>query len=401
MGFIKHNPNEAMYVEGKKHFRDVIKNTGPLDAFIYREPEEDFNTHSTLIVEPGETAVFVHNGVIQDVIQGGRQPLKTENLPFVSRLRTNFTGGISSFNCYVIFIKTTSTQQLEWGDRVAARDPVQKIQTDLGVSGSYRVRVTDPRLLINDLFGARIDAVQESSLQNYFSSEMKKHIKSNIVRAINQSGVEILGIEANLDVFSDVLRQILAPLLQQYGIELISFSIDRMMIMDSEVRARLEADFGRNRSMEYMGENWARDQIAQALQTIASNPNSGGMANAGMGFGMGMAAMPMFNSMLQQLSPSASNMVDAMTRNAQSASNPSTPPTSGQDSIYRQKKTPAPSAESQPQTAGCPACGKMNDQGSRFCSSCGAPLAQETLCPQCGSKLATGSRFCSFCGQKL
>lgn len=54
----KKNRNEAAYFDGKKHFIDVIKNTGDSSFLIWRQPEEDFNTHSKLIVMPGETAVL-------------------------------------------------------------------------------------------------------------------------------------------------------------------------------------------------------------------------------------------------------------------------------------------------------------------------------------------------------
>ena len=60
----KKNRNEAAYFDGKKHFIDVIKNTGDSSFLIWRQPEEDFNTHSKLIVMPGETAVFVDGGML-------------------------------------------------------------------------------------------------------------------------------------------------------------------------------------------------------------------------------------------------------------------------------------------------------------------------------------------------
>ena len=36
------NPNEAAYLGEKKHFTDVIKNSGHANAIIWRQPEEDF-----------------------------------------------------------------------------------------------------------------------------------------------------------------------------------------------------------------------------------------------------------------------------------------------------------------------------------------------------------------------
>ena len=61
------NPNEAAYVGGRKHWTDVIKNTGNGEYLIWRQPEEDFNTNSTLVVMPGEAAIFVKSGVIEQL----------------------------------------------------------------------------------------------------------------------------------------------------------------------------------------------------------------------------------------------------------------------------------------------------------------------------------------------
>ena len=63
------NPNEAAYLGGKKHFTDVIKNSGHANAIIWRQPEEDFNTNSTLVVMPGEQAIFIKGGVIEQIFE--------------------------------------------------------------------------------------------------------------------------------------------------------------------------------------------------------------------------------------------------------------------------------------------------------------------------------------------
>lgn len=82
MAFFKKNPNEARYYEGKKHWVDVLKNTGPENFMIWRQPEEDFNNNSTLIVMPGEAAIFVNEGRIEEVFYSGTYRLSTENYPF-------------------------------------------------------------------------------------------------------------------------------------------------------------------------------------------------------------------------------------------------------------------------------------------------------------------------------
>ena len=86
MSLFKKNPNEAAYYEGKKHFIDVIKNSGDNSFLIWRQPEEDFNTNSKLIVMPGETAIFVKGGNIEQTFDEGTYELNTNNYPFISRL---------------------------------------------------------------------------------------------------------------------------------------------------------------------------------------------------------------------------------------------------------------------------------------------------------------------------
>ena len=87
MALFKRNPNEADYYGGKKHFIDVIKNNGDNTYLFWRQPEEDFNTHSKLIVMPGETAIFVEGGNIVQQFSEGTYELTTNNYPFISRLK--------------------------------------------------------------------------------------------------------------------------------------------------------------------------------------------------------------------------------------------------------------------------------------------------------------------------
>ncbi len=47
----------------------------------------------------------------------------------------------------------------------------------------------------------------------------------------------------------------------------------------------------------------------------------------------------------------------------------------------------------------CIACGTENREGSRFCDSCGTPLA--SACPSCGEANRSDASFCSSCGARL
>ena len=54
-----------------------------------------------------------------------------------------------------------------------------------------------------------------------------------------------------------------------------------------------------------------------------------------------------------------------------------------------------------PHTSPCPHCTAPNDDGTRFCVSCGASLAPEVRCASCNSLNTLGHRFCAQCGSAL
>ena len=137
------NPNEAAYLGGKKHFTDVIKNSGHANAIIWRQPEEDFNTNSTLVVMPGEQAIFIKGGVIEQIFENGTYKLSTENYPFIGRLRNMLSGGVSAFNCVVYFVKTSHSMELLWGTSspIQVRDKMLGVATKLRARGSYKIQI--------------------------------------------------------------------------------------------------------------------------------------------------------------------------------------------------------------------------------------------------------------------
>lgn len=180
MGLFNKNSNEAAYVGGKKHWADVIKNSGPGELLIWRQPEEDFNTNSTLIVMPGEEAIFIKGGTVEQVFENGNYKLSTENYPFISRLRNAFTGGVSTFNCVVYFVRKADSQEIRWGTEtpIQVRDKVWGIRTDAKVRGAYKVRIENPVTFLEKLIGNNIQFQLQGELDKYFASEFQGKIKT-------------------------------------------------------------------------------------------------------------------------------------------------------------------------------------------------------------------------------
>lgn len=324
MGIFK-NQNETAYVGGKKHWTDVIKNTGSGELLLWRQPEEDFNTNSTLVVMPGEEAIFIKGGRVEQVFGNGTYKLSTENYPFISRLKNAFSGGVSTFNCVVYFVRKAHTQEIKWGtdSPIQVRDKLLGIATKIRGRGIYKVQIKDPVIFLEKLVGSNINFQTQTDLDKYFTYEFQSKIKSIITKALNEADTELLGIEARLDEFSQQLKPYMDELLSEYGLVCTHFVVAALDLDDDELRrrydeigmgayetvkqaqaeklAKVELAQGDKAAIDTLGEDWARLQASNILGDLANNPGAGGIASAGAGLGMGISAGNVFGSMAQQM----------------------------------------------------------------------------------------------------
>ena len=187
MGLFRKNPNEEAYIGGKKHWTDVIKNSASGELLIWRQPEEDFNTNSTLVVMPGEKAVFVKDGVVEQVFEKGTYKLSTENYPFISRLRNALSGGISTFHCVVYFVRDAESREILWGtdSPISVRDKVFNIVTDVRVRGAYKLKIENPALFLEKQVGNNVFFQEQEEINLYFENILRGKIKSAVAKFLN------------------------------------------------------------------------------------------------------------------------------------------------------------------------------------------------------------------------
>ena len=327
MGLFSKNTNETKYPGGQKHFVDVIKSTGnsqgnmAADALIWRHPAEDFNTNSSLVVMPGEVAIFVNNGNIEQVFEPNTYRLSTQNYPFISRLRNSFSGGISAFHCVVYFVRTNSSMEMKWGtdSPIMVRDKFLGLTTKLGARGAFQVRVDDPAMLLRNLLGATASSITSEDVKRYVRSTFLSKIKSNISGAIQRMDSEIMGIDAHMDEISQDLMPIIQDAIRPYGLFCISFSISAIDLMDDEYRRQYDEAIAAKNSkilnaqadrytMDVLGDQWAAQQSFNVMNKMAENQGGdggNGFAAMGIGLGMGMSGGMAFGNMAQQAFASA------------------------------------------------------------------------------------------------
>lgn len=305
MGLFTKNPNESAYTGGKKHWSDVIKNedrTG--EALIWRAPEEDFNTNSTLIVMPGEEAIFIKNGTIEQIFDNGDYKLTTENYPFISRLINSFTGGISTFNCVVYFVKKAHSKEILWGTTspIQVEDPTYGEFVKIKAHGAFKIQIDNSTKFLEKMAGNIDGILQDELIVKYFSNEMQQHIRSSFKRAIKNSGTDVIDVIGEPDILAKNLQPIIQEIFDDYGIKLQSYSIGGIYAEEDDNGYIHIMEMKRNlNEARLYGDNWGRFQSKDILNNLSTNPGSGGVAAAGAGLGMGMAAGGVFGNMAQQM----------------------------------------------------------------------------------------------------
>lgn len=297
--FNNKNQNEVAYAGGKKHFTDVIKNSGSGELLLWRQPEEDFNTNSTLIVMPGEEAIFINGGNVEQVFSSGTYKLSTNNYPFISRLRNAFSGGVSTFNCVVYFVRKAVSMEIYWGtdSPVQVRDPIFQIACDVQARGSYKVTIDDSAKFLTKLIGNNVFLTTQTELTNFFRSQFLMHIKSNLAKAIKNSGEELIGINAHQEIIANELSKIIEGIFDEYGIYLQTFSIESIDVVDNVNRQKLEDAISSKGVMGILGDNWDKQKQFELMRDVANNPGSGGLAGVGAGMGMGLGMGGAFGQM--------------------------------------------------------------------------------------------------------
>ena len=354
---------------------------------------------------PGEEAIFIKGGVIEQVFDNGTYKLSTENYPFISRLRNAFSGGISTFNCVVYFVRKASGIEIKWGTEspIQVRDPMLQIMTSLQARGAYKVQVEDGAKFLTKLLGNNIQFLMQEELDNFFISEFQQHIKTTIAKYVKNSQEEILGICAEQDILAERIKPELQEILDDYGLRLMSFSIMGLDIpLDDPNRAELEAACAKKGTLNILGDDWGRVQASEILRDLANNPGAGGMAAAGAGIGMGAAAGGVFGSMAQEMfapMKQRENPIENTAAGGRFTQRRGMP--SGETRRFNGTHMAQDQVGVEQQGGSiCAACGNPLMPGAKFCSACGTPVAQKCFCSNCGAELAPGAVFCSQCGTK-
>lgn len=231
----------------------VIKYEGSNEVLAHKHEKEDFTIGSQLIVHESQEALFFRDGMIFDQFTAGRHTLVTNNIPKVRDYMKLGTGGINVFHCEVYFINMITQMGIRWGtdSKVRLFDPASGLHVEIGASGNYNMRVTDARKLILKLVGTTDGLIQsditgegKSYGTGMFKALIINKVKANLARIIKEENLNILEIDAYLDVLSSKLMIDINEALDEYGLTMPEFYVTSIVTPDDDPNfVRLKQQF--------------------------------------------------------------------------------------------------------------------------------------------------------------
>lgn len=274
---------------------NVIKFDGFKDRkwLIYRYPENDFNTQSKLIVNPGQVAIVVHGGKVERIFENGTHALDTENLPFLREMIKSVYSGESPYQMVVYFINRTIKLDMFFGtsDSIQMLDPEFKVMINLRARGQYGLRIKDYQFLFTQLIGSLSDynIIEFKEVNVFFRSIINTKIKVILAQYLIKNKIGVLNMALYLEEISKSSHESLKSVFEQFGIELINFYYESIDIPDDDLQ-HINKILNKNAEFNIMGDQRYRTSRGyDVLDKAAKNEGgAGGLIGAGLGLGIGV-----------------------------------------------------------------------------------------------------------------
>ena len=434
---------------------EIIKYEGDNSTFIWKHPCEDFNSLTQLIVHESQEAIFFLNGQALDMFGAGRHTLETQNIPKLGKYLNRTTGGDTPFHCEVYFINKTVQMAIKWGtdSKIRFIEPSMGIPLEIGACGEMNLEVSDSRSLLLKLVGTMngiawgdSGAGFTKSIQNSFRPLISNAVKAHLPGTIKAQNIDILEIDENLEVLSEVLRKKIVPGFEEYGLTIPQFYISNVALPENDpnfrrlrelhtisfqtrmiqaealvksahadaeatvVAAERKAALEREVTATELARREAERDVIRA-QAEAQATKMAGIAEAEVMVAKGYTQRDVLAADVQKAyAEGIGNMTitgngggvasDMIGLGVGMAAAGVVAPQLGE--MFKGMNPSATSVETA--TAKCAKCGAMLPANAKFCLECGEKVAvaiSDTVeCPNCGKNVKKG-KFCPECGYKF
>ncbi|NHM16452.1 antifreeze protein type I [Eggerthellaceae bacterium zg-887] len=366
----------------------VVKYNGSPDVFAWKWPDGELPLCSRLIVSESQKAILFQGGEVAEVYEAGSYTIVTPNIPVVETLVNAPFGGFSPFSAEVWFVSKLFNFDVKWGtpSPIQLQDPKYGIFVSVRANGQFGIQISDPVCFLLQLVGT-LSSFSKRDISQYFRGVYVTRVKDAISSFILQERISLLEINQHLDELSGFLHDRIAPVMDEYGIDLVSFNVNDISIPEDDISVvKLKETLAKRAEMDIIGFDYVQERSFNTLEGAATNPNSGASAVMGAGVGMGMGL-------------GMGEAFAGIARNLYEAAGVSTGGTSQGVQIAQRAAETAVSSGARV----CSHCGAEVAEGHRFCGVCGCDqsLSEPEACSTCKKPVPQGFHFCPYCGTDM
>ena len=272
----------------KSQFIEIIEATTPdpnLLMWKFEDADKEIKNGAKLTVRESQIAVFLNEGQLADVFKPGLHTLSTENIPILSRLKGWKYGFESPFKVDIYFVNTRQFVNNKWGTPapIIMRDP-EFGQIRVRAFGTFDIQIQDFGTFFRQYAGSyKTFTIFE------LQYELRDFIAPKFGEVLAQENISVKDVAGNITDLSKKITPSLKPYFNQFGIDLITFTITSITLPD-EVSAHY--DKITNMNMVTDMDKFTKFNTAQAIGQKGTAVNEG-TTN-------GMIAGMMMNQMQQQ-----------------------------------------------------------------------------------------------------
>jgi membrane protease subunit (stomatin/prohibitin family) len=265
-----------------KQFIDIIQWTedepGTL-AYRYPMQDKEIQNGGQLVVRETQRAAFFNEGKFADQFGAGTYTLNTKTLPVLTYLKNWDKLFESPFKSDVYFFSLREQLDQKWGtpQPITIRDK-EYGPLRIRAHGIYSYKIADIVPFWTKLCGT----AERYSVQDV-EGQIRAAVLTSLASSLGGSGVSFVDMAANQEMFSQKLREAVAPVFTDFGLELRSFYVQSVSLPEE-----LQQHLDKAASMRLVGDmgKYAQFQTAESIPVAAANPD--GAAGLGMGLGAGL-----------------------------------------------------------------------------------------------------------------
>ena len=212
-------------------------NEVPENCLFERQDFTGLDTNTQMIVEETHCAILLKDGKLVNTLDEGRHKI--------------FDRHEQNTIVEVIYMSKTQKHKAFWGTRskLNMRDPNTNMRIAIGFSGSYEIRIKEPRKFYKELIGSgkyyNMDMLEDRLLDRIVET-----VEPMIAEYMDNNKISFTEFDSNRNNISNYLGDKIKKLFDmEYGLDLTSFGISNSVVSEQTI---LEVE---NQIKRQMGDN--------------------------------------------------------------------------------------------------------------------------------------------------